>query len=149
MDLSFCRSSKEVNWKFLKTVSVTILEVENVPKNTELVEVCAFCFFSFARLATINSSLTCWCDVISKMAPGTVKGLLTECLVAWLISAVENYFCLSSSDRKSTRLNSSHANISYAVFCLKKKKINMLAYTYATHQHSNMLIKLSYLIYVA
>src|SRR3712207_8548557 len=47
-----------------------------------------------------------------------------------------NYFCCSASeeyfishiqfsscnlDRKSTRLNSSHANISYAVFCLKKK----------------------------
>src|SRR3712207_7522666 len=29
---------------------------------------------------------------------------------------------LDSRDRKSTRLNSSHANISYAVFCLKKKK---------------------------
>src|SRR3712207_7723496 len=29
---------------------------------------------------------------------------------------------LTSLDRKSTRLNSSHANISYAVFCLKKKK---------------------------
>src|SRR3712207_7765775 len=29
-----------------------------------------------------------------------------------------------SADRKSTRLNSSHANISYAVFCLKKKKTN-------------------------
>src|SRR3712207_8203358 len=28
----------------------------------------------------------------------------------------------SQADRKSTRLNSSHANISYAVFCLKKKK---------------------------
>src|SRR3712207_9550209 len=28
-------------------------------------------------------------------------------------------------DRKSTRLNSSHANISYAVFCLKKKKQNI------------------------
>src|SRR3712207_8373217 len=28
----------------------------------------------------------------------------------------------SGLDRKSTRLNSSHANISYAVFCLKKKK---------------------------
>src|SRR3712207_7377028 len=28
------------------------------------------------------------------------------------------------SDRKSTRLNSSHANISYAVFCLKKKNLN-------------------------
>src|SRR2546428_10093650 len=40
--------------------------------------------------------------------------------------------CLSSSrasrDRKSTRLNSSHDQISYAVFCLKKKKrINMLS----------------------
>src|SRR3712207_7335444 len=29
---------------------------------------------------------------------------------------------LTVEDRKSTRLNSSHANISYAVFCLKKKK---------------------------
>src|SRR3712207_7827555 len=29
---------------------------------------------------------------------------------------------LQALDRKSTRLNSSHANISYAVFCLKKKK---------------------------
>src|SRR3712207_7557576 len=29
-------------------------------------------------------------------------------------------------DRKSTRLNSSHANISYAVFCLKKKKIKYI-----------------------
>src|SRR3712207_8374539 len=30
--------------------------------------------------------------------------------------------CEGDEDRKSTRLNSSHANISYAVFCLKKKK---------------------------
>src|SRR5258707_10811677 len=30
------------------------------------------------------------------------------------------------ADRKSTRLNSSHANISYAVFCLKKKKTSMI-----------------------
>src|SRR3712207_6857597 len=32
-------------------------------------------------------------------------------------------------DRKSTRLNSSHANISYAVFCLKKKK-NLIIFHY-------------------
>src|SRR3712207_6880291 len=31
-------------------------------------------------------------------------------------------FNVALPDRKSTRLNSSHANISYAVFCLKKKK---------------------------
>src|SRR3712207_8017929 len=30
--------------------------------------------------------------------------------------------CEADGDRKSTRLNSSHANISYAVFCLKKNK---------------------------
>src|SRR3712207_8774895 len=34
---------------------------------------------------------------------------------------------VAAVDRKSTRLNSSHANISYAVFCLKKK-VTMLAY---------------------
>src|SRR5258707_2665834 len=33
-------------------------------------------------------------------------------------------------DRKSTRLNSSHANISYAVFCLKKKKITVASCTF-------------------
>src|SRR6266571_5582122 len=32
-------------------------------------------------------------------------------------------FVLALGDRKSTRLNSSHMSISYAVFCLKKKKI--------------------------
>src|SRR5688572_31346057 len=31
-------------------------------------------------------------------------------------------FCRQRGDRKSTRLNSSHSQISYAVFCLKKKK---------------------------
>src|SRR3712207_8097808 len=35
--------------------------------------------------------------------------------------ALDQYL-FENPDRKSTRLNSSHANISYAVFCLKKKK---------------------------
>src|SRR3712207_7014278 len=35
-----------------------------------------------------------------------------------------------AKDRKSTRLNSSHANISYAVFCLKKKKITHITRDY-------------------
>src|SRR3712207_7987723 len=37
-----------------------------------------------------------------------------------------------TQDRKSTRLNSSHANISYAVFCLKKKKKH-IPYPSRTH----------------
>src|SRR3712207_8954783 len=37
-------------------------------------------------------------------------------------------------DRKSTRLNSSHANISYAVFCLKKKKtLSLSLFKYITY----------------
>src|SRR3712207_8094865 len=38
-------------------------------------------------------------------------------------------------DRKSTRLNSSHANISYAVFCLKKKKNHYQLVTMFIQQH--------------
>src|SRR5947199_7964238 len=37
------------------------------------------------------------------------------------ITQVEENYIDSSGDRKSTRLNSSHLGISYAVFCLKKK----------------------------
>src|SRR3712207_7183729 len=37
-------------------------------------------------------------------------------------AVVERLDPVARQDRKSTRLNSSHANISYAVFCLKKKK---------------------------
>src|SRR3712207_7695470 len=37
------------------------------------------------------------------------------------------------TDRKSTRLNSSHANISYAVFCLKKKKHHSNPLDFAVH----------------
>src|SRR5690348_18262036 len=39
-------------------------------------------------------------------------------------SAIDHHQLLARTDRKSTRLNSSHPSISYAVFCLKKKKKN-------------------------
>src|SRR5947209_15208585 len=46
-------------------------------------------------------------------------------------------------DRKSTRLNSSHANISYAVFCLKKKKnkkeVNIRKHILNTHIQKNTI----------
>src|SRR3712207_7071242 len=45
-------------------------------------------------------------------------------LLAWLQPGLASPLLVQGNllDRKSTRLNSSHANISYAVFCLKKKK---------------------------
>src|SRR3712207_8734844 len=45
---------------------------------------------------------------------------------AALLVVVADANGLPQLDRKSTRLNSSHANISYAVFCLKKKKKSTL-----------------------
>src|SRR2546430_12208474 len=57
---------------------------------------------------------------------------ITEIWPFFTIRHIANLPCFSTSslfvqDRKSTRLNSSHSQISYAVFCLKKKtQINLL-----------------------
>src|SRR5438270_4378153 len=48
------------------------------------------------------------------------KITLTPCLDGWHVD-YDLTDRLSAGDRKSTRLNSSHSQISYAVFCLKKK----------------------------
>src|SRR5690606_28053023 len=64
-----------------------------------------------------NNCLLCHSNPPQNGAPmhlttyGAVKG------------AVENLNLIARIDRKSTRLNSSHVKISYAVFCLKKKKL--------------------------
>src|SRR5689334_24027971 len=42
------------------------------------------------------------------------------------LSPLHRLLLLPVSDRKSTRLNSSHSSISYAVFCLKKKKNTLI-----------------------
>src|SRR2546427_5973955 len=67
-------------------------------------------------------------------APAPGKRIAAAVLCAWLVVAAAgiypdglSYFnesacLLDDPDRKSTRLNSSHSQISYAVFCLKKKK---------------------------
>src|SRR3712207_7348440 len=63
------------------------------------------------------------------LVPGFVRPLLSRMGGGWgkfFVVPIETgrgcpYGCEFCTDRKSTRLNSSHANISYAVFCLKKK----------------------------
>src|SRR3712207_7806334 len=52
--------------------------------------------------------------------PPPIEDVLTPLVNA--LNDVPTDAVLVLEDRKSTRLNSSHANISYAVFCLKKKK---------------------------
>src|SRR3712207_8516073 len=62
---------------------------------------------------------TAWAATARPWARATVLGVTA---VAFVVNTIA-----VDLDRKSTRLNSSHANISYAVFCLKKKK--------QTHEH--------------
>src|SRR5256886_12864610 len=57
-----------------------------------------------------------------------VAGLTADAAKTELVATIENQAkreaaLIVREDRKSTRLNSSHSQISYAVFCLKKKKI--------------------------
>src|SRR3712207_7806120 len=55
--------------------------------------------------------------VVAAVLYFTGSGPFQECVT----NGFGTQYC-GDEDRKSTRLNSSHANISYAVFCLKKKK---------------------------
>src|SRR5699024_11252447 len=58
-----------------------------------------------------------------KMSKRTGKAItLVQLMEEVGIDARRYYFIMRSADRKSTRLNSSHVSISYAVFCLKKNK---------------------------
>src|SRR5438876_3647567 len=60
-----------------------------------------------------------------RIVEGNVPDLLAKCTVYALDMGAYTVHLASRSDRKSTRLNSSHPSISYAVFCLKKKKKNI------------------------
>src|SRR2546427_7054915 len=56
-----------------------------------------------------------------------------ERTVAWLVLVcIPEGAVVARVDRKSTRLNSSHSQISYAVFCLKKKKKKKIIHVYWT-----------------
>src|SRR3712207_7401797 len=62
-------------------------------------------------------------DTIRRVGEAFASGLDREGIVNLAVrTAVDACEADAGRDRKSTRLNSSHANISYAVFCLKKKK---------------------------
>src|SRR5256886_14627491 len=64
-------------------------------------------------------------QMVTKLALGGSKGKMLSSVANYLYrnrSRVHYDQYLARGDRKSTRLNSSHSQISYAVFCLKKKK---------------------------
>src|SRR5947209_16952821 len=65
---------------------------------------------------------------VEPLAEETEKTTVVEALMRAVLALFEKTVKASKTDRKSTRLNSSHANISYAVFCLKKKNLARARY---------------------
>src|SRR3712207_7855803 len=61
---------------------------------------------------------------------GFGEAMCSDHFSPWSQRQGQSAFAWAWLDRKRTRLNSSHANISYAVFCLEKKKYNHYA-----HEH--------------
>src|SRR2546427_6488510 len=67
-----------------------------------------------STLLSLHDALPIW------LLAATVVGLVVTAKLGG--NAMNWHLLLGHADRKSTRLNSSHSQISYAVFCLKKKK---------------------------
>src|SRR2546427_9616197 len=90
------------------------ISIERILSLTRQAETCGFSF------GWIFDSHVIWKEpfpLLTLMAANTDKMRLGTCVTNPAVRDVT-----VSADRKSTRLNSSHSQISYAVFCLKKKK---------------------------
>src|SRR3712207_7776285 len=83
--------------------------------------------FRSGQLVIGTDSHTCMAGVLGCFAFGVGS---TDMANAWYTKDIR------LKDRKSTRLNSSHANISYAVFCLKKKNQHVFAPSFVCRSHS-------------
>src|SRR2546426_2433283 len=81
-------------------------------------------------------SLRLRCVTSSALAPGTPP-VSPRTAKPWFCEVISTCPVARSRDRKSTRLNSSHLVISYAVFCLKKKKKSHLVYYYNVFKVTN------------
>src|SRR5256885_11948074 len=92
-----------------------------------------------------RSTLFPYTTLFRSRAPGGVRGRLSHVLPPRTVGAADGggdvararaVAGAADADRKSTRLNSSHLVISYAVFCLKKKKTNI--YTRSRSRAQNL-----------
>src|SRR5258708_26714390 len=94
-------------------------------------------FFFFNDTATTEIYTLSLHDALPIWLTCCMPALLTRMSMAPISAAMR---CASGAiDRKSTRLNSSHQIISYAVFCLKKKKTDsIIAVTHCTRDTSTM-----------
>src|SRR3712207_8869965 len=101
---------------------------------------CIICFFNDTALAEIYtlslhdalpSYVACFDSYLYRMSRNAMMNFLKNRYAeAYPLTPVTEQ--PDATDRKSTRLNSSHANISYAVFCLKKNMLETYQKCYTT-----------------
>src|SRR5256886_5261520 len=87
-------------------------------------------FFFFNDTATTEIYTLSLHDALPISPAGGSARCAPPCGSRALLQAIPGW-----EDRKSTRLNSSHSQISYAVFCLKKKKVAYLAHVGVVDNH--------------
>src|SRR3712207_2254272 len=109
----------QVNHRLIEMGEIPEVAIEDYPIITDVKEMLEYdCKASAAALPEMSKALALFEDDY------VTKNMLQNFIVDeqehynW----VKTHLCIIE-DRKSTRLNSSHANISYAVFCLKKKRM--------------------------
>src|SRR5688572_32753090 len=82
-----------------------------------------FFFFLMIRRPP-RSTLFPYTTLFRSMSIATYPTTEAFLFLAEVLTKISDSVTMGQEDRKSTRLNSSHSQISYAVFCLKKKKNN-------------------------
>src|SRR3712207_7068415 len=117
--------SWECQWSYLAVLpSATSCQATKAPRPRS-----AICFLQIRRLCADPDRIRNWLDQPRRRLQ--TRPSITVAELIWAGREVAEAMTWAGvlpvdkgpiQDRKSTRLNSSHANISYAVFCLKKKK---------------------------
>src|SRR3712207_2783385 len=79
---------------------------------------------TLAGVALLSSGIAALNQYMERHLDARMRRTAARPLPTGKLSPMQAFLFGTALDRKSTRLNSSHANISYAVFCLKKKKKN-------------------------
>src|SRR3712207_8813836 len=102
--------------KFNRNQRITAITKTLIENPNKIINLNKFTEMFDAAKSTISEDIVVVRETLNKLSMGNIE------TIAGAAGGIRYTYGISE-DRKSTRLNSSHANISYAVFCLKKKKI--------------------------
>src|SRR6266704_5887675 len=98
---------------------------------------CLQLFFFFNDTATTEIYTLSLHDALPIYGTGYIARMTRASMVEVM---TQQYIRTARLDRKSTRLNSSHVSISYAVFCLKKKKNTLFGCSFRKNKETLALI---------